>query len=105
MDPIIRSIRRYTGSRCPSMRDERVVVVAVLRGDDALREDVAIGELQADDFFEFVQVYTKPGGSEHTTWVTGDAAVWELGPAEGQWERPIQTTIEMEWRPPPTGVE
>jgi hypothetical protein len=81
-----------------------MVVIAVLRGDpdhqQSLRDDEAIGELQPDDLLEYVQIYRDKDGTERTTWVTGDAPVWELGPPEGRWDRPIETTIEMEWRDP-----
>jgi hypothetical protein len=74
------------------------------RGDpdhqETLRDDALIGELQPDDLFEYVQIYRDKDGTERTTWVAGDAAVWDLGPAEGRWDGPIQTTIEMEWREP-----
>lgn len=69
------------------------VIVAVLPGDEVLEDDATIGELQPDDRFEFVQLVPQPDGSERTTWVTGDAAVHELGPDEGRWEKAIATGI------------
>jgi len=101
---LIRSIRCYTGVTSPSMRGERVVVIAVLRGDTDSREtltnDAAIGELQPDDRFEVVQIFTAADGMERTTWATADAAVWELGPAEGRWDGPLATGIVVEPRMP-----
>ena len=97
---IIRSIRRYEGVGCLDLRGKRVVVVAVHRGDvdrgEILRDDATIGSLEADDRFEFVQIIPGPDGADTTTWVTADAAAWELGPAEGRWDGPIMTTKVFE---------
>lgn len=101
---IIRSIRRYQGLQCPALRGKRVVVVAVMRGGDdgeVLRDDARIGAFQADDVVEFVEIVDEPDGRERTTWVTGDADPWDLGPPEGIWRGPAETSILMEWNPPP----
>jgi len=101
---VIRSIRRYTGVTSSSMRGERVVVIAVLRDEtdsrETLTDDAAIGEFQADDRFEVVQVFSAPDGTKRTTWATADAAVWELGPAEGRWHGPTPTRVLLERRLP-----
>lgn len=91
---LIRSIRRYTG--------KRVVVVALLRGDidngAIFRDDESIGQLLADDRLEFAEIVADADGSERTTWVTADAAAWELGPAEGRWDGPLPAGVELERR-------
>ncbi len=99
MEPILRSIRRYRGARCPGLRGQRVVVIAVHRGGDdgaILRTDVDVGELRSDDRIEFVQVVRRADGTEHTTWATADARPDELGPAEGVWTEPVETTAVFE---------
>ena len=99
MDPIIRSIRRYRGARCPGLRGQRVVVVAVHRGGDdgaILETDAEVGELRPDDLVEFVQVVRRADGTETTTWATSDARPDELGPAEGVWTARVETTVLFE---------
>lgn len=80
---IIHSIRRYTGLRTPSLRGERVVVVAVHRGDpdhgEILKDDSNMGALQPDDRFECVRIVRNRDGTERMTWVTGEATASALG--------------------------
>lgn len=99
MEPIILSICRYRGARCPGLVNQRVVVVAVHRGGAegaSLRTDAAVGALRPDDRIEFVQLVRRADGSERTTWATADARPDELGPAEGVWTEPVETTAVFE---------
>lgn len=94
---LIRSIREYVGVNWPAMRGERVVVIAVHRGDpdhgEILRDDAAIGALQPDDMVECVQIYRDKDGVERTTWVTSEVRPWDLGPVQGRWDAPVETTV------------
>jgi len=101
---LIRSIRRYTGLTRPTIRGQRVVVVAVHRGDVdngvVFRDDESIGELLAEDRIEFAEIVTETDGRERATWVTADAAAWELGPVEGRWDGLLPRGVVLERRLP-----
>ncbi len=44
MNTIINSIRIYRGTGIPGMTGSRVVVLAVLRGDETLKDDAQVGD-------------------------------------------------------------
>ena len=52
-DKLIGTIRRYRGTAHVWAAGHRVVLAAVHRGDEVLREDAAIGALLPGDWLEF----------------------------------------------------
>lgn len=91
MEKIIRTIRRYTGRGHAWLHGERVVVVAVHRGDEVLHEDSVVGELRPDDWVEFTPLIADADGPESVSWVCSDTPPHELGPVEGEWAGLVPT--------------
>lgn len=83
-EPIIRSVRRYTGADHPWLRGERAVVVAVRRGDALLLNDEAIATLCPTDRVDFAPLLDEDGVTR-ASWLCSDAGTHELGVVEGAW--------------------
>lgn len=84
-EPIIRTIRRYSGVDHAWLQGERAVLVAVRRGDEVLLDDESIGTLCANDRVDFALLLEEDDGVERASWVCPDAALHELGAVEGHW--------------------
>lgn len=103
MDKIIRTIRRYTGRAHVGLREQRVVILSVNRGDEILDDDRAIGRLRRGDRIEFAPLVRDDHGGGRMSWVTSDGFPGEFGPIEGWYEGLAETWIVMSGTRPAHG--
>jgi len=105
MNTIINSIRLYRGTGIPGMTGWRVVVLAVLRGDETLKDDAQIGDLIRGDRLDVAAIITEPDGTERVSWSTADARPDELEPVLGVWNGEVKTGILMQHDGGTDGIE
>jgi hypothetical protein len=92
-DQVIGSIRRYRGTGHVWAVGCRVVVAAVHRGDNVLRDDAAIVVLLPGDWVEFAPLIEEADGVERASFAWSDALPNELGPSEGEYRGPLPETL------------
>ncbi len=105
MNTIINSIRLYRGTGIPGMTGSRVVVLAVLRGDETLKDDAQIGDFIRGDRLDVAAIITEPDGTERVSWSTADSRPDELGPALGVWDGAVKTGLLMQCEGGIDGIE
>jgi len=88
-DKLIGTIRRYQGTAHVWAVGHRIVVAAVHRGDEVLRDDAAIGALLPGDWVEFAPLIEEADGVERASFVWSDAQPSDLGPSEGEFSGPV----------------
>jgi hypothetical protein len=96
MNTTINSIRIYRGTWISGMTGSRVVVLSVERGDEILRDDAQIRDLERGDRLDVAAIITEPDGTERVSWSTVDARPDELGPVLGVWNGDVMTGLLME---------
>lgn len=88
----------YRGDRHPWARGLRVRVVAVHRGEELLRSDEEVGELQPDDVVEFTPWMEE---AARFSWVSSDAYPLELVPLEAPGSGSSSCTSKSPWSASP----